>query len=417
MTNSVNTVKSNALKLAKMAAKYMNDETQFFKAASKFDMSEFKGGEGGYSPGNQVSVSIPAHAPIKTDGFDYSGGWPDMKEKQVTATLDITQSTALNLTSLELAHDIDMGKVFNRFIKPYLADMAASFDATLLKRACWNSPNIVGTAGSTTFDTDLILSARERMRKYLTPVGSRDNIFLGDSTTMRSAVGARKGLFNDQEEVAKAFRNGAIGRADGFTWLENELIYRHTNGADVAFAVEASVVTPAEGMSTLGVDGVTSGQTIKAGTKFTLPGVYAVHPQTKANLGFLQTFTVLADVTETASNQVTLSIAPAIYTDTSGSLQNVTALPTDEDPVTVLTGSASTTYSHALAFHKEAFRVGTVKLELPKNAEFAEQASEGGMNIAIVRDYDHVKRTFATRLDMLGLIVPVRREWSCVLTA
>lgn len=417
MSNAINTVKSNALKIAKMAAAYMQDETQFFKSVDKFDVSEFKGNEGGFKPGNTVSVSVPAHAPIKSDGFDYSGGWPDIKETNVLAKLDITKSTALNLTSLELAHDADLGKVFQRFVKPYLADLTASFDGELIKRACIATPNIVGTPGSSVFDQDLILAAREKKRKYLAPIGVRENFFLGDSTTMRSAVGARKGLFNDQEEVSKAFRNGAIGRADGHTWLENELIYRHTNGGDVAFAVEADVVPIVTGMTTLGVDGVSSGQTIKAGTKFTIAGVNAVHPQTKTDLGFLQQFTVTEDVTEVSGNTVTLKIYPAIYSSASGSLQNVSALPVDETACTVLTGAASTTYSQGIAYHKQAFRVGTVKLELPKNAEFAVQASEGGMNVRIVRDWDQTKATFSTRLDLLGLFVPVRPEWACVLTA
>jgi hypothetical protein len=194
------------------------------------------------------------------------------------------------------------------------------------------------------------------------------------------------------------------------------LLYVHTNGADVSVAVENTVVTIASGMTTLGVDGVTSGATIKKGSTFYIDGVYAVHPQTKVAYPFLQTFTVTEDVTETAANSVIMKISPAIYSSASGSLQNVSALPADEAAVT-FHGSASTSYVNSLAFHKEAFRVTSVPLVLPINAEFAAMATEDGITVAIVRDFDVYTRKMITRVDFLGGLVDVRPEWACRIIA
>jgi hypothetical protein len=417
MSNQIATIKSNALKLTKMAAADLNDQLQFFQAARKFDMDEFKGDANGNSPGDTVSIRVPAHYTVKTDSFDLTNDIQDIKETWVSAKLDLIGTIGTALSTQELTHDVNLGKVYDRFLKQQISDLAASLEARMLEKAAQACPNIVGTPSSNIHDTDLVLSAGEIMAKGLAPMALRDRFLLGDSTSMRHAVNARKGLFNGQEALAKMFKYGSLGQADNFNWMQNELVYRHTNGADVAFAVEATVSPIAEGMSLLGVDGVTSGATIKAGTKFTVPGVYRVHPQTKKSLGILQTFTVLEDVTETAANSVILKIWPAIYTATSGSLQNVTALPTDEDAVTVLTGDANATHTHSLAFHKEAYRVGTAKLVIPNNAEFAAQHSEKGMNIAIVRDWDQTKRRMVTRIDVLGLIVPVRPSWATVLTS
>lgn len=412
MSDTIQTIKSNTKKLMKMAASELADSVHFFKSARKFDEKEFKPDAGGHSPGDTVSVRIPAHYTVGTSSFDLTSGLQDIKEQAVDATLDVIANVGTDLDSQQLATDVDLGKIYDRFLKQQILDIAASVESQMLQKACRKTYNVVGTPGSTVHDTDLVLSIGERMSKGLCPM-DKQRFLLGDSTSMRSAVNARKGLFNGQKELEEQYATGAIGRADGFNWLQNELIYRHTNGADVAFAVENSVVTIATGMSTLGVDGVTTGATIKAGTAFTLPGVYAVHPQTKENLGYLQNFVVTADVTEVSGNSVTLAISPTIYSSASGSLQNVSALPTDEDAVTVLTGSASTTYANSLGFHKEAFRVGSVPLVMPINAEFAEQATEDGVTVSIVRDFDILKRRMITRIDFLGVIVAARPGWAC----
>lgn len=413
MSDTIQTIKANTKKLAKMAAADLADNIHFFKTAQKLESDAFKPDAGGHSPGDTVSVRIPAKFTVGTSSFDLTSALQDVKETSVNATLDVIGTVGFDLDSQQLAHDVDLGKIYDRFLRGAVMDMAASIENQMITKATQATYNIVGTAGSTIVDPDTVMAGRERLGKYLAPQKGDDRTFLMDSTAMRSAINANKSLFTFSK---KEFSQGYIGDALGFSWLENELLYQHTNGADVNVAIEATVVTPATGATTIGVDGVTSGATIKKGSVFTIAGVYAVHPQTKVAYPFLQQFTVTADVTETASNSVTIAISPTIYGPTSGSLQNVSALPADEAAVTFI-GSASTTYTQSLMFHKKAFRVASVPLVLPINAEFAEQASEEGMNIAIVRDFDILTRKMITRLDFLGLVVPVRPEWACRVTA
>jgi len=236
-----------------------------------------------------------------------------------------------------------------------------------------------------------------------------------DSAAGASAVDSDKGLFVFDR---KEYEQGYIGRAHGFEWLENELLYRHTNGNDVTgLAVETDVVTIATGMSTLGIDGLTNSTgTLTKGTVFTIAGVNAVHPQTKADLGYLKQFVHTGtSVTANGSGQATLTLSEPIYSSASGSLQNVSALPADEAAITVV-GSASTTYSQSLMFHKDAFRVCSVPLILPTSAEFAEQASEDGINVAIVRGFDTLTRKMITRVDFLGGLAAVYPRWACRVT-
>lgn len=413
MTNTFNTNKNAPGIIAQAAAVMLADELQFCKSVSKADESDFAG-KNGYSSGDTIYISKPARFVPQTTQ-DITSSIQDIKEEKAPLTLDILSTIGLGTDSLEFAYDIQVEQYLKRVVKPAVSSLAQDIEKQMLQKATQGTFNLVGTAGSTTFAPDDILSAREKMNKFLCP---KDNnrYFLHDSTAGRKAVGERKGLFQSSSNIAEQYKMGYVGTADGFNWMENELLYTHTNGADVAVAVEADVVAIATGASTLGVDGVTSGATIEKGSVFTIANVYSVHPITKVSTGQLQQFVVTADVTETASNQVTIAISPTIYGPTSGSLQNVDALPADEAAVTFV-GSASTTYTQNLAFHKNAFRMASVPLIMPKNAEFAEQRTVDGLTIAIVRDFDVLTRKMITRLDFLGGLCLERPEWACRITA
>ncbi len=413
MTQTLNNMKNAPGVIAQAAAVMLADKLQFVKSIAKADKSDYDG-KNGYKAGDTIYISKPARFVPQTS-FDITSTQQDIQEEKVALTLDISSTVGVNLDSTEIATEMDVEQMVKRVIEPAVSSIAQDVEQRFLQKATQATFNVVGTAGSTTFAPDDILSARERMNKFLCPKDD-NRYFLGDSTAMRKAVGERKGLFQSSTEIANQYKMGYIGQADGFTWMENELLYTHTNGADVACAVEADVLTPATGATTLGLDGVTSGATIKKGSVFTISGVYAVHPITKETLPFLQQFTVTADVTESASNQVIVAISPTIYSSASGSLQNVSALPADEATVTFV-GSASTAYTQSLAYHKNAFRMVSVPLVMPSNTEMAMQKTVDGITVAVVRDFDIMTRKMITRLDFLGGLCADRPEWACRITS
>jgi hypothetical protein len=206
--------------------------------------------------------------------------------------------------------------------------------------------------------------------------------------------------------------------ADGFTFLRNNLLPTITNGNDVTgVAVESSVLAPATGATSLGVDGLTTTTgTVKKGQVFTIASVYAVHPITKDTLPDLQQFVVTADATADGSGQATLSISPTIYSSASGALQNVSALPADEAAITFI-GSASTGYGQNLAFHKSAFRFVSLPLIQPDGVDFVGQETVDGITVRIVRAYDIKTDKMILRADVLWGLANVRPEWACRLTA
>lgn len=414
MANTLNTVKLNAGILAKLAAGTLADNLQFCKSIGQADASDYKG-KNGYSAGDTVYISKPAR-PIINNTFDITSTIGSVVEEKVAMPLDVIANASFELDSQELASSINLQGIYDRVIKPYAIGMAQDVEKTMLQRAVVNTANFVGTPGSTVFNTTTMLQAGVKLDEFLAPMDGERYALLAPQA-QASALDSRKSFVQASDELAKQYKRGLMGVADGFTYMSNNLVPRITNGADVVFSVEASVVTISNGMATLGVDGVTSGATIKAGTVFTIASCYAVHPQTKVNLGYLQQFVVTADVTEVSGNSVTLAISPSIYYTTTDSRQNVNTAPVDEDVCTVAVGAVSTTYTNSLVYHADAYRMVSVPLVMPNSAEFAEQYTYKGITVAIVRSWDIIKRRMITRLDFLGGFAPVRPEWGCRITS
>jgi len=412
MANTFNQMKDAPGVIAKAAARILSDELQFCKTIDKVPASEYKG-KNGYSAGNTIQINKPPRF-IPQTTFDITSSKQDVTEEKVPLVLDVISTVGIEIDSLETATEIQVKEIIKRVVKPAIQSIAQNVESRFLTLASVATANSVGAAGTNVFDTDTILSAKEKMNKYLCPKDD-NRYFLSDSTASRKATNARKGLFQSSDEISKQYKKGFIGIADGFKWMENELLNQHTNGTDVTF--EVSTTVSVEGQSTLVVEGLTNTTgTVTAGTTFTVADVYAVNPITKAAYPFLQQFTATATATANGSGVATVSISPAIYTSASGGLQNVDAFPADGGACVPI-GAVSTTYTDNMAYHKEAFRMVSVPLVMPTKAEFAAQDSYQGITVSVIRDFDVNKRSMVTRLDFLGGLVAVRPEWACKVTS
>jgi hypothetical protein len=182
-----------------------------------------------------------------------------------------------------------------------------------------------------------------------------------------------------------------------------------TNGAvngaaqDVAFSAVRSSF-----QQTLNIDGVGNGGTIKKGEVFTIAGVYAVNPRTRALLPFLAQFVVLADATANGSGQVALTIANPIIVD--GAYQNVSAAPADNAVVTWM-GVAGSTYRQNAAFHKTALKLVSAKLVTPFSGEADYSTDpETGLTVRYWRYSNGDSDTHNHRFDVIYGCVNVDRR-------
>lgn len=411
MTNTINNVKDVGSIISKMSAGMLADEFQFIKSIDKEDASSY-GQTNGFNNGDTININKPARFTVGSNS-DVTSAIQAITEEKVALTLDQRAVIAVELTSAEIATDLSLKSWANRVLKPAMSSMATNIESnclTIAKNAVYNS---VGTAAATVFDTDTMLSAREKLMKNLAPSG--ELYALLDSTAMRSAVNARKGLFQDSSEVGKQYKSGAMGRSDGFTFLENNLLPTHTNGNDVVFEVRTTVST--EGQATLVVEALTTTTgTVKKGTTFTIADVYAVHPITKVTLPTLQQFVVTSDKTADGNGYATLDVSPAFYTSASTGLQNISAFPVDGAAITPV-GAASSSLVKNLAYAPSAFRFASVPLVLPNGVDMAAQSTVNNITVRAVQDYTIYTDKMVLRLDVLYAFAAVRPEWACKITA
>ena len=412
MANVANTLKNAPGVVAALAAKMLEDKVQFCKTIDKADESDFDG-KNGYNAGDTIYINKNARF-ISGTNADITSAIQDVKEEKVALTLDERRVTAIALTSAEIATEMSLKAWAKRILDPAMSEMAQKIEASFLDKAMDATYNSVGTAGSTVFDMDTILSAGQKIDEFACPdLDNRYNLL--NPAAQRSAVNANKGLFNNTTEVGKQYIKGRMGQGMGFEFLSNNLLPIHTNGNDVVFEVRTTVSV--EGQATLVVEALTTTTgTVKKGTVFTIGSVNAVHPITKTDLGYLQQFVVTADATADGSGYATLSVSPAFYTSASNGLQNITAFPVDGAAITPV-GAASTAYVQNLAYHKSAFRMVSVPLITPNGTDMAAQKSSGGFTIRVIRDYEILTDKLIMRLDFLGGICAPRPEWSVRITA
>jgi hypothetical protein len=411
MANVINEMKDAPGVIAKMAAQMLADKVQFCKTIEKADVSDYNG-KNGYQSGDTIVISKPARF-IPSTSADVTSAIQDVVEEKTTLPLDTRRVVPIQLTSAEVFTDLGLASWTKRVLDPAVSSIAQHVESAFLDKAVDAVYNSVGTAGSETFDLTTTLAAGQKITENACP--DLDNRFLLLSPKAnRLAVVARKGLFQSATDIAEQYRKGYIGTADGFDFLSNNLLPTHINGNDVVFEVRTTVST--QGQSTLVVEALTTTTgTVTKGTVFTIAGVFAVHPITKATLEHLQQFTVTADATADGSGYATLSVSPAFYTSGGGGLQNISAFPADGAAITPV-GAASTGYVQNLAYHKSAFRMVSVPLMLPNDAHMAAQETVDGMTIRAWMASDILTDTMTMRLDFLGGLAAVRPEWACRIT-
>ena len=122
-----------------------------------------------------------------------------------------------------------------------------------------------------------------------------------------------------------------------------------------------------------------------------------------------------ATATATGGGAMTFSVSPAVVT--SGPFQNVTAFPQNGATVNVLggLGAANVSSPQGLAFHKDAFALGSADLPLPGGVDMAARVADKqlGLSIRLVRAYDINTDRFPTRTDLLYGWTTLYPELAC----
>lgn len=356
--------------------------------------------QSGAKIGDTLRIRLPNQYTVRT-GTTLST--QDTTETKVDLAVSTQKGVDMTFSSNELTLDLD--DFSRRILEPAMAVLASNIEADALGtmyKDVYNTINNV--SGAITYAN--ILSGRRKLQDNLAPDGDRTALLT--SNDMANLVSAFSTLFNAAPEISRQYREGMVGKAAGFDFMETSHLQTFQNGARVATTYLTNAATAQTGSSLI-VD--TGTGAMVAGDVFTIAGVFAVHPETKVSTGILQQFVVTANY---AGGGGTVSIAPAIVA--SGARQNVSNGAADNSQLTFV-GTASSTYGQSLVYHKDAFTFATADLVMPKGVDFAAREVYDGISIRVIRQYDINNDAFPCRLDVLYGYKTIRAQLAARIAA
>lgn len=396
MANAVLTIDT----IATAAVAILDNELTMAKQVYRGLESEFSGTINGFEKGDTVSMRRPTDFTVR-DGAVASN--QDVTEGKVALVVNKQKGIDFGFTSKELT--LSIGELSERVIKPAMVQLANQIDRDgmdLYKTV----PNWVGTPGQKVNSYADFALAPERLDEYAVPSAMRSAIL--SPADHWGLLGSQTSLYI-QDAAKGAYRNGSLGQIGGVDTYMAQNVPTHTVGVatgtplvnGAAQNVTYTSVKDGDFTQVLNTDGWTSSTTgiLKAGDVFTIAGVYAVNPVTKATLPFLKQFTVMADADSGATTgPAALTIYPAIIA--SGAFQNVSAAPADNAAISVL-GTGGTGYRQNMVFHKNAFALAMVPLISPPGAVQVSRKSYKGTSVRLIPTYDGTNDKSNFRLDVL----------------
>lgn len=351
--------------------------------------------------GDTVKVRRPPEFTVRS-GATMSA--QDIKAGTVDVVIDKQKGVDVQLTSKEASLDVDK-LLENQTMKAKAAQLAQEIDSDLmgetLEFAHW-----AGTPGQLINSASDFFVGVQKAMEYGIPMDDLHGIL--SPADHFALAGSFTALSASDETVKKAIEKAKlpmVGGVQPYVSQNVKVLTVGTRAASGAAQVDGasqnvtydSVRTTYQ--QTLNVKGLTAGHTIKRGEVFTIAGVNAVNPRSKADLGFLQKFVVLTDATADGSGLAALTIANPIIT--SGAYQTVTAAPADSAAI-IWMGTASTAYAQNAIFHRGSIALVSVKLEEPKSGIYAYASDpETGISVRTWSQSDITNDVHATRTDVL----------------
>ena len=352
-----------------------------------------------FAVGETVRIPFPQRFTTR-NGLGYSPQPIDMR--YTTATCNNVFGVDFEWDSVEKALKMPRPKDYLRenIINPAMDQIAQEIDSRAALFAYQNTSNIVGVLGTNPSSFTTIGQVRERMIQMA--AGTKKKAMLITPAVNTAMVGAAQQFFNDADEVSRQYREGSMGRNNGFDWFESMSLYSHTAGT-WASAVTVNTA-PANGDTSLVVN-CTSGDTFKKGDVIGIDAVYPVNPMTRRTFGSSNTkqFVITQDTTASAST-ATIYVYPAFEGPTS-QYANVDALPLANAALTLFPGTSSPNGKvgmQNLALTSEAFAIVGVKLEEPEAVEICTQKRDpnSGIYVRFVRMFDPVQSKMVNRFDV-----------------
>jgi coat protein Gp5 len=330
----------------------------------------------------------------------------DVTEKKKPLQITTQAHVGFSFSSKDLT--LSVKNFGDRYLKGASVALGNVFDADGLTMAYRNTPNSVGTPGTTPTTLKVFKQASGLLDKNACPFdGDRTYIINSDAET--EMVDLLRTQFNPNDTIKKMYLTGRMGTAMGGDWYQDQNVRVHTYGTPGGTPL---VNGAGQTGSTLNVKGMTATTgSFKQGDILTLALVFGVNPVSGDPLQQLRQFVVTADTTADGSGNAAVPIYPPITT--TGAYKTVTVSPADSAAITAYV--AGTLSPQNLVYHQDAFVYAMVPLQKPMGVHFAAVSTDPdtGMSVRIVSQYDINNDVFATRADIMYGWAPRRPEWSC----
>lgn len=388
--------------IAKEALMHLDNNLVFAKQVFRGYENEFSKKVNGYEVGETISIRRPTDFTVRTNA---TMSTQDVTEGKVALTVDQRRGVDFEFTSQDLT--LKIGELGERVIKPAMIQLANSVD-TYLAGLYSSVPNWVGVSGQKVNSYADFAAAPERLDEMAVPQDTRAAVL--SPADHWALLGSQTSLYI-QDAAKGAYRKGSLGEIGGVDTFMSQNILTHTAGTRTNAAVDQSITSATTTYSsvkdtmtqTIHMDGLGTTKTVKKGDVFTIAGVYAVNPVTKAALPFLKQFVVTTDVTSDAvtTGDADVVVYPALIW--SGAFQNVSVQGVTDlnDQTVTWMQAASAADRQNLVFHKNAFSLVMVPLVSPPGAVDVSRQSYKGTSVRIIPVYDGTNDISKWRCDIL----------------
>jgi hypothetical protein len=367
------------------AGRLFHQKSKFLKSINRTYDDQFAktGGKVGYSIQlrDRNEFTVTTGATLVTQ---------NVTETTQTLTVNTQKHVGMNFSSADITMVID--DFSKRYIEPAMAILVANIESDALISMANQVGNFVDNDAAA-FSFLNVAQAKQKLDESLTPEDGQRTLLLCP-THATKYLDATKGLFTPTSQLGQQYKDGMVKDMLGNDVMSTTHMTAHNTGT-------AAKVT---GYTVNGANQIGAAITVQTGTTtfligdvVTFAGCNAVHQETKADLGYLKQFSIIAN---SGASATSLAIRPAITA--TGAKQNVTASPTDTGAVVKVGAGASETYTQSMVYHKDAFIFGSVDLEdMSKYGGWGARDDFDGVSMRIWRQGDIVNDNAPCRIDVL----------------
>lgn len=380
--------------ITKESLRILHDNLGFVKQINRqYDDSY---AQAGARIGDSLKIRLPNQFTVRS-GATISV--QDVSEASVTLQLATQKGVDFTFSSSELALTIDQFSA--RYLRPAVARLASEIesDALSMIKDVYNFVDDDATAVSFLG----YMKAKQKLDEFLAP-DDQERVALAPPTHVTKFADATKALFVPTKNLDRQGIRGLLGNWAGFDFSTHTMLTAQATGTS------AKVTGYTVNETTAGDDGTVTvaagANTFKKGDVLTLAGCNAVHPETKADLGYLKQFVVTADY---AGGAGSVSISPT--TVLTGAKQNITAFATNGGNVVKVGAGASETYVQSLLFHPDAFTIAFADLpDVSQYGAWGAREVMDNISMRIGRQWDITNDRIPCRMDVFYGYKTIRPE-------